>query len=404
MTTDSTHPFQMYQAIQSQPEAIRRTLERADAAADAVAERIAAASRVLLVGIGTSYHAARVGEQLFREAGCEAWAVHSFDFALAGPRLRDTDVVIAVSHRGTKQFTNRSLERAREAGAFTVLISGEGGAPEGVAEAILRTVAQERSSAHTVSYTTAIAALASLACAVGRRRGTGLEAEDAFLHGPLASAVEAALGLEETMGRLAREHSGHRRIWLAGGGPGAITAEEGALKIKETSYSQAEGMQVEALLHGPFCAVGREDLFVLIAQAGPARERMSELARLVDALGAPRVVVEEEGSESLGGVPMFLSSRHRGLFAGPVLGVFGQGESAGGRGRRRFEVRFRLRRLRASGRACRRGAWRTGRRSVAGRGRSGPGCVVCLRRVSGRNTRATWGLSTRRTRRGRTLV
>src|SRR3712207_8664690 len=51
---------------------------------------------------------------------------------------------------------------------------------------------------------------------------------------------------------LFRSHVGHRRIWLVGGGPSAVTAEEVALKIKETSYLQAEGMSTETMLHGPF--------------------------------------------------------------------------------------------------------------------------------------------------------
>jgi len=39
-----------------------------------------------------------------------------------------------------------------------------------------------------------------------------------------------------------------RRIWFVGGGPGAVTAREAALKVKETSYLQAEGMSTEEML------------------------------------------------------------------------------------------------------------------------------------------------------------
>lgn len=292
MTNDRAHPFDMYQAMRSQPDAITRTLQGAEAAGEAV-DRVRAASRVLLVGIGTSYHAALVGQLLLRDAGCDAWAVHSFDFALAGPRLDPTDAIIAVSHRGTKQYTNESLQRARRAGAYTVLISGEGGAPDGAADHIWRTVAQEPSSAHTVSYTTAIAALAHLATGVARANGAQMTTEEEFLTGPLTAAVDAALGREDQMRDLAREHAGHRRIWVSGGGVDAITAVETALKIKETSYLQAEGQQVEAFIHGPFCAVEREDLFILLALDTPARSRVTELSSLVGALGAPLIVVDD---------------------------------------------------------------------------------------------------------------
>ncbi|WP_287518038.1 SIS domain-containing protein [Okeania sp. SIO2C2] len=63
------------------------------------------------------------------------------------------------------------------------------------------------------------------------------------------------------MVRFAHEQVNQRRIWLVGGGQNAITAYEIALKIKETSYLQAEGMSIETMLHGPFQCTETEDLF-----------------------------------------------------------------------------------------------------------------------------------------------
>jgi glutamine---fructose-6-phosphate transaminase (isomerizing) len=87
---------------------------------------------------------------------------------------------------------------------------------------------------------------------------------------------------------------GRRRIWLLGGGPSGVTAVEKALKIKETSYLQAEGMPTETMLHGPFQCVEADDLFVLIAPAGAARERTLEVAELVEEVGARYVIVGDE--------------------------------------------------------------------------------------------------------------
>jgi glucosamine--fructose-6-phosphate aminotransferase (isomerizing) len=111
----------------------------------------------------------------------------------------------------------------------------------------------------------------------------------------------AALGLEEPVEALAREHVGRRRIWLLGGGPSAVTATETALKIKETSYLQAEGMPTETMLHGPFQCVEADDLFVLIAPSGAARERTLEVAELVEEVGASYVIVGDTTTEVLVG-------------------------------------------------------------------------------------------------------
>jgi glutamine---fructose-6-phosphate transaminase (isomerizing) len=294
------HPFHMYDAILSQPEAFASVLAKNEAAVDEFAAGASSCGRLFIVGIGTSYHAARIGEHLFREygGGIDVRAVHSFDFALYGPDLAPGDCVVGVSHRGTKRYTAQALRRAREAGCRTALVTGEGTVSV-EAGAVFRTVAQERSSAHTVSCTTAVAVLAHLAWRVGYHR-TGSEAVgEELLREYLPAALREALGAEERVEQLAREHVRRRRIWLLGGGPSAVTAEEVALKIKETSYLQAEGTSTETMLHGPFQCVEAEDLFVLVAPSGAAQERTLEVAELVDEVGGACLIVGDGAVDPL---------------------------------------------------------------------------------------------------------
>ena len=155
----NTHPFHMHDAILAQPEAFVPAVERNEGAVDEFASRIASCERIFLAGIGTSHHASLVGEHLMRAygGGPDVRAVHSFDLALYGPHMRPEDCVVAVSHRGAKRFTALALERAKQVGCLTALVTGEAGSGEGRADALFRTVAQERSPAHTVSYTSAVA-------------------------------------------------------------------------------------------------------------------------------------------------------------------------------------------------------------------------------------------------------
>jgi glutamine---fructose-6-phosphate transaminase (isomerizing) len=294
------HPFHMYDAILSQPEAFASVLAKNEAAVDEFAAGASSCGRLFIVGIGTSYHAARIGEHLFREygGGIDVRAVHSFDFALYGPDLAPGDCVVGVSHRGTKRYTAQALRRAREAGCRTALVTGEGTVSV-EAGAVFRTVAQERSSAHTVSCTTAVAVLAHLAWRVGYHRTRSEAVGEELLREYLPAALREALGAEERVEQLAREHVRRRRIWLLGGGPSAVTAEEVALKIKETSYLQAEGMSTETMLHGPFQCVEAEDLFVLVAPSGAAQERTLEVAELVDEVGGACLIVGDGAVDPL---------------------------------------------------------------------------------------------------------
>jgi len=300
MTTYSrtSHPYHMHEAIQAQPEAFVRVIERNESAIDELAARMSLCERVFLAGIGTSHHASLVGEHLLRTygGGIDVRAVHSFDLALYGPELRQEDCVIAVSHRGAKRYTALALEQAGEKGCPTALVTGEAGSGEGRADAVFRTVVQERSPAHTVSYTTALAVLALLAGRIGYHRTGSATLPAGLLQREVPTALRAALATEEQVAALAREHVGRRRIWLLGGGPSAITATETALKIKETSYLQAEGMPTETMLHGPFQCVEADDLFVLIAPAGAARERTLEVAELVEEVGAPYVIFGDDAT------------------------------------------------------------------------------------------------------------
>ena len=305
MTTDTrnAHPYHMYEAILAQPEAFARVIERNQEAVEEFASRTASCGRVFLAGIGTSHHATLVGEHLMRSygGGPDVRAVHSFDLALYGPEIRPDDCLVAVSHRGAKRYTALALEMAREKGCPTALITGDAGGGEGRADTVFRTVAQEKSSAHTISYTTAVAVLASLAGRLGYSRGGPSTLPNGLLTERVPGVLRAALETEEQVEALAREHVGRRRIWLLGGGPGGVAAVETALKIKETSYLQAEGMPTETMLHGPFQCVEADDLFVLIAPSGASRDRTLEVAELVEEVGASYVVVGDETTESLPG-------------------------------------------------------------------------------------------------------
>jgi glucosamine--fructose-6-phosphate aminotransferase (isomerizing) len=288
------HPFHMYDAIQAQPEAFASVVHEREGMLRQLAEDLVSCDRLFLVGIGTSYHAAQHGEYLVRAnaTGISAQAWHAFDFALYGPRLTARDAVIGISHRGNKFYAVRALEQARATGCRTALITGQGVSDES-ADVVVHTVPQEASAAHTVSHVAAVAVLAGLAAYLGEQEDSPHRLQRAYLQCEFPDSLRTALKAERTMADLANAHRTRRRIWLVGGGPGAVAAREAALKILETSYLQAEGLSVEGLLHGPFLAAGPEDVFVLVAPAGPAQARVLELAGVARELGVPYIVVSD---------------------------------------------------------------------------------------------------------------
>jgi len=293
----AAHPFHMYDAILAQPAAIGRLLIVEEEAAERAAALVRDARRVHVVGIGTSWHAALVGEWWLRALGGrdDARAWNSFEFRTDGPPLNADDAVIVMGHRGTKRFSTASLQMARERKAKTIAITGIGSATgDGDADVVIRTAPVEQSAAFTVSHGTALTALAMIAVAVG----ASLRHKPALLARPglaqLHVLMEWAIATELGVRKLAAATREAAFFALAGAGPNASTAMEGALKLNEAAYPFAAGYQTEQLLHGPFVALGPSTVVVALMTPGDTRDRTIQLLRAADAIGAHTVAVTQE--------------------------------------------------------------------------------------------------------------
>jgi glucosamine--fructose-6-phosphate aminotransferase (isomerizing) len=292
MTSVSTPRSALYQTIHSQPQVVRDVLAGLAPQSLQAAEGLASAERVWLAGTGTSSHAAVVGEHLLRAAGMDAYATTLFDFVTYPRPLRQGDALIVISHRGSKRYGRPAIERAREAGIPVVGLTGHDSPMEGPG-IVLQTAPQERSSAHTASYMGNLTALALIATELGARRGADVgELRAALVR--LPELIEALLAREDDVRPVAALLAEAGRMTLIGAGPNAVTAREGALKVKESSYLTAEGLELETALHGALPAVTRDDLAVVIAARGPALARTGDAARALGLIGAHLMVVADE--------------------------------------------------------------------------------------------------------------
>lgn len=290
------HPYYMHDAIYAQPGALRLVLRDNARVIEAAAERLRGMDRVLLSGIGTSWHATLVGELLLAHVGHlghRVRALHSFEFKNSWPEPDARTGVIVVSHRGTKHFSLEALARAKATAGVGVVICGKGsGEGLGAADFLLRTVEQESSAAHTVSYTCAMTVLAAIAAELGNDGDVRHEL------GELPDHLAMLLG-QEDWEQLARRFADRRCYWFVGGGPNTATALEGALKMNEASHSTTVGYHCEQFLHGPWVALGADDALFVIAPRGPSRERGLVAARAAREVGAAVVTLGSEDDQEL---------------------------------------------------------------------------------------------------------
>ncbi len=219
---------------------------------DGAAARLERSKRIWLVGTGTSQHAAELGALMFGPGAPEARWRSSAAFAAVPPPLSKDDAVVVISHTTETAFARRARARAIESEAAVVSITARGkGWPEAV-----ETVPLERAETYTVSYLAALLVLARLSLLVGQPGFDERQLSE------LPDRVRAAAGEPAVL-----DTAPERLIVIAGVGAGAVTAREGALKLREASQLTAEGFEAEYLLHGSAVPLGPGDAFLAVQPA-----------------------------------------------------------------------------------------------------------------------------------------
>jgi glutamine---fructose-6-phosphate transaminase (isomerizing) len=214
------------------------------------------ARRVVLLGTGTSQHAAELGAMMISQAGREACWYPAATWARWSVGPRPGDALCVITHTAETAYAARARADALAAGIPVVSITGPGrGWPEAV-----ETVVAEESHTYTVSYTSALAVLARLAHELGSPEGAAGQVRQAAEQ---VRQICAAPGADQVA-------MPARSLAIVGCGPWGITAREGALKVREAARVIAEGFDTDRLLHGgavPYTAA--DGLVVLAPGADP---------------------------------------------------------------------------------------------------------------------------------------
>jgi glucosamine--fructose-6-phosphate aminotransferase (isomerizing) len=277
---------ELERAIRAQPAELRRL---AGLDLPPHARRLAAGERAWLVGTGTSLHAAELGAAMLGRAGVDARFASSMDFARRAP-LRAGDGVIVISHTGETAYARASRARALDLGAETLSLTATGvGWPEAI-----EVTERERSETYTRSYTAVLGVLALLAGELGAE-GLGPDA--------IAAAADAAdAALADPGIHLLPEPE--RLLVLAGTGPEAVTAREGALKLREAARLAAEGYDAEYLLHGSAVPLDGRDALLLLGHDEDGFVRELGHAAAGGGITVARLDQQEPQDELLAQIPL----------------------------------------------------------------------------------------------------
>lgn len=305
----TVHPFLTHDMIHEIPDAVRETLRRNAEPAARAAEAMADRRFLYFTGCGTAFYSAMLGQRLSAaegHRGIRSEAVPALELSgYPGGLDRDCGVV-GVSHSGITKATVDALQSARDRGAHTVGVTHFAGRPISAAADTTVVVGNgpDRSRCHTKCYLTGALGSAMVgmewAVAAGGSLRKSIEDRMAAM-GELPSLQAQVLrDVEKTCEELAAAHLGRRNTFIAGSGPNEANALETALKLKETSFIAAEGMETEQFIHGPTQVLDPDGLVLVLAPKGPAHARSLDLIRAARTIGAHVIAVAAEGDGEVG--------------------------------------------------------------------------------------------------------
>lgn len=303
----------MIKEIYEQPEGTRNTLmRRLDENGeiklddiDITKEQLDKINKIYIVACGTAYNAGLVG----------AHAVERFlkvpvvtdiasEFRYSDPFMDENTLVILASQSGETADTLSVLREAKAKGATVLSIANVvGSSIARESDYTLYTWAgPEIAVASTKAYTTQIVAFTMIALDFAYKKGTITKEEYMSYIEELKQIpdqVAEVLKCEDQIKEIAKQLIDKKDVFYLGRGLDYSTAMEGALKIKEISYTHAEAFAAGELKHGTIALIEEGIPVVVLATQQRLFEKMLSNMQEVKARGANVISITEEGNSEV---------------------------------------------------------------------------------------------------------
>jgi glutamine---fructose-6-phosphate transaminase (isomerizing) len=257
----------MLKEIFEQPESVANTL-RGRIKNDKVKLTITVPNsirRIILLGCGTSWHAALIGKYLIESLTRIPVEVdYASEFRYRNPLITEEDLIVVISQSGETADTLAALRQSRNVTSLGIInVVGSTIARE-VTSGIYLHAGPEIGVASTKAFTSQVTALLLLALHLQQRTGSAnrdLLHDLAHLPQQIAKVLQQADAIKE----IAQKFTHVRNFLYLGRGVNFPVALEGALKLKEISYIHAEGYPAAEMKHGPIALIDENMPAVFIA-------------------------------------------------------------------------------------------------------------------------------------------
>jgi glucosamine--fructose-6-phosphate aminotransferase (isomerizing) len=302
-----TYPHYMLKEIDEQPLVMRKIIQAYQNEAgeltidQEIIDAMNQSDRVYIIACGTSYHAGLVGKQFIERMAKIPVEVHvASEFNYNMPLLSEKPLFIFISQSGETADSRAVLVSVKELGYKSLTITNVPGSTlsREADYTLLLHAGPEIAVASTKAYTAQIAVLAILANVTAKSRGIDLDFDLVKELGIVANAMETLCDSKEEFEKIASEYlTFTRNCFFIGRSVDYYVGLEGALKLKEISYIQAEGFAGGELKHGTIALI--EDGTPVIALATQENVNLSIRGNVkeVVARGANPCIISMKGLE-----------------------------------------------------------------------------------------------------------
>ncbi len=216
--------------------------------------------RVLIIACGTSWHAGYVASYMLEDLARVPTQVEvSSEFRYKNPIVLEGTLVIAISQSGETADTIAAVREIKAKGAKVLSICNVQGstlAREADGCLFLRAGA-EIGVCSTKAFTSQLIVLSLFTLLMARIRHMGKLEGQQYLHAlqKLPAQVQSVLDSAPLIEKIAKKYSKYNDFFFLGRRYMFPTALEGALKLKEIAYVNANGYPAGEMKHGPIALI-----------------------------------------------------------------------------------------------------------------------------------------------------
>ena len=272
-----TYDHYMIKEINDQPGAMRKIISQYQdeneqlVIDDAIIEQLKEADRIYIVAAGTSYHAGLIGKEYFEKWAKIPTEVHvASEFVYNTPMLSEKPLFVFISQSGETADSRAVLVEVKKLGYPTLTITNVAGSTlsREADETLLLYAGPEIAVASTKAYTAQIAVLSITAQVAARELGQEIDIDLMQELAVVTNAINAVINDASIIENIVREYlETTRNAFFIGRTLDYYVGLEGALKLKEISYIQAEGFAGGELKHGTIALIEKgTPVFSLITQ------------------------------------------------------------------------------------------------------------------------------------------